>query len=185
MPAVRQRQRAAAAPGFEPRRTERSEVRHRVRIPKDSLRSSFDVREPAVRSLPSCPFVDHWEAAVRAVTLLRNVFWGRDRIGIQGHVAQSGQSVGLLSASREDIRWPWVRIPSCPLFCERQRAAAAPEFEARKSQPGTAERREAARPGPSSSGSNSERLAPLVFRRSRTCGSLTPIVLVRRPPGSR
>ena len=67
--------------------------------------------------------------------------------------------------------------PIVPAVCERQRAAAAPGFEARKSQPGTAERREAARPGPSSSGSNSERLAPLVFRRSQTVGSLTPIVL--------
>ena len=65
--------------------------------------------------------------------------------------------------------------PIVPAICERQRAAV-PEFEARKSQPGTAERREATRPGPSSFGSNSERLAPLVFRRSRTYGSLTPIV---------
>ena len=65
--------------------------------------------------------------------------------------------------------------PIVPAVCERQRAAAAPGFEARKSQPGTAERREAARPGPSSSGSNPERLASFVFRRLRTSGSLTPI----------
>ena len=49
--------RAVAAPGFEPRRTERSEVRHRVRIPEGSLRSSFGVREPAVRSFPSYSFI--------------------------------------------------------------------------------------------------------------------------------
>jgi hypothetical protein len=43
------------APGFELRRTERSEVRNRVRIPEGSLRSSFGVREPAVGSLPADP----------------------------------------------------------------------------------------------------------------------------------
>jgi hypothetical protein len=66
--------------------------------------------------------------------------------------------------------------PTVPVVCAPQRPAAARGFEARTPPPGTAERRAAARPGPSSSGSNSERLAPLVFQRLRTCGSLTPIV---------
>ena len=39
------------------------------------------------------------KSLIRAVSLLRNVFWVRAKTEAQGHVAQSGQSVGLLSAS--------------------------------------------------------------------------------------